>query len=72
MCVIGGALGPARPGSLLDTLPSDPPAPVSADLRRSSRLLTRMTSFLEKAESLTPQRLIGSQSRRGPRAGRPS
>ena len=46
----------ARPGlgPLLDTLPSEPPAPASADLRRAAGLLTRMTSYLEKAESLTP------------------
>jgi DICT domain-containing protein len=41
-------------GPLLDTLPSEPPAPASADLRRAAGLLTRMTSYLEKAESLTP------------------
>ena len=46
----------ARPGlgPLLDALPSEPPAPASADLRRAAGLLTRMTSYLEKAESLPP------------------
>jgi MerR family transcriptional regulator, light-induced transcriptional regulator len=41
----------ARPGlgPLLDALPSEPPAPASADLRRATGLLTRMTSYLEKA-----------------------
>ena len=48
----------ARPGlgPLLDALPSEPPAPASADLRRATGLLTRMTSYLEKAESLTSSR----------------
>jgi hypothetical protein len=32
-------------------LPSEPPAPASADLRRATGLLTRMTSYLEKAGS---------------------
>ena len=41
-------------GPLLDALPSAPPAPASADLRRAAGLLTRMTSYLDKAESLTP------------------
>jgi MerR family transcriptional regulator, light-induced transcriptional regulator len=41
-------------GPLVDALPSEPPAPASADLRRAAGLLTRMTSYLEKAESLTP------------------
>jgi DICT domain-containing protein len=36
-------------GPLLDALPSEPPAPASADLRRAAGLLTRMTSYLEKA-----------------------
>ncbi len=40
-------------GPLLDTLPSEPPAPASADLRRATGLLTRMTSYLEKAGSET-------------------
>jgi DICT domain-containing protein len=40
-------------GPLLDALPSEPPAPASADLRRAAGLLTRMTGYLEKAESLT-------------------
>ena len=46
----------ARPGlgPLLDALPSEPPAPASADLRRAAGLLTRMTGYLEKAESLPP------------------
>jgi MerR family transcriptional regulator, light-induced transcriptional regulator len=41
----------ARPrlGPLLDALPSEPPAPASADLRRATGLLTRMTGYLEKA-----------------------
>jgi DICT domain-containing protein len=45
----------ARPdlGSLLDALPSEPPAPASADLRRAGGLLTRMTSYLEEAGSKT-------------------
>jgi len=40
-----------RPGldALLDALPSEPPAPASADLRRAAGLLTRMTGYLEKA-----------------------
>jgi len=40
-----------RPGldPLLDALPSEPPAPASADLRRAAGLLTRMTGYLEKA-----------------------
>jgi DICT domain-containing protein len=41
-------------GPLLDALPSEPPAPASADLRRATGLLTRMTGYLEKAESLIP------------------
>jgi DICT domain-containing protein len=41
-------------GPLLASLPSEPPAPASADLRRAAGLLTRMTSYLEKAESLAP------------------
>ena len=65
----------ARPGlgPLLDTLPSEPPAPASADLRRAAGLLTRMTSYLEKAESLTPS--SGSPAPRadgGPRGSRSS
>ena len=65
----------ARPGlgPLLDTLPSEPPAPASADLRRAVGLLTRMTSYLEKAESLTPS--SGSPAPRadgGPRGSRSS
>ena len=36
-------------GPLLDALPTEPPAPASADLRRATGLLTRMTSYLEKA-----------------------
>jgi MerR family transcriptional regulator, light-induced transcriptional regulator len=52
-------------GSLLDALPSEPPAPASADLRRAAGLLTRMTSYLEKAGSLTP-----SSGSPAPRAGR--
>jgi hypothetical protein len=61
-------------GSMLDALPSEPSAPASADQRRAPGPLTRMTSYLEKAESLTPlQRLIGSQSRRrAQRCGRGS
>ena len=58
-------------GSLLDTLPSEPPAPASADLRRAAGLLTRMTSYLEKAESMAPS--SGSSAPRadgGPRGGR--
>ena len=41
----------ARPrlGPLLDALPSEPPAPASADLRRATGLLTRMTGYLEEA-----------------------
>jgi DICT domain-containing protein len=63
----------AHPGlvPLLDTLPSEPPAPASADLRRAAGLLARMTSYLEKAESLTPS--SGSSAPRadgGPRGGR--
>jgi DICT domain-containing protein len=66
-------------GPLLDTLPSGPPAPASADLRRAG-LLTRMTSYLEKAEPLTPpaaHRLTGSPAHRlpeqaGARGGRSS
>jgi DICT domain-containing protein len=50
-------------GPLLDALPSEPPAPASADLRRAAGLLTRMTSYLDKAESLTP-----SSSSSAPRA----
>ena len=60
-------------GLLLDTLPSEPPAPASADLRRAAGLLTRMTSYLEKADSLTPS--SGSPAPRadgGPRGGRSS
>jgi MerR family transcriptional regulator, light-induced transcriptional regulator len=40
-----------RPGldALLDALPSEPPAPASADLRRAVGLLTRMTGYLERA-----------------------
>ena len=65
----------ARPGlgPLLDSLPSEPPAPASADLRRAAGLLTRMTSYLEKAESLTPS--SGSPAPRAdgvPRGGRSS
>lgn len=43
----------ARPGlgPLLDVLPSEPPAPASADLLRASSLLTRMTGYLERAGS---------------------
>ena len=52
-------------GPLLDFLPSEPPAPASADLRRAAGLLTRMTSYLEKAESLAP-----SSGSPAPSAGR--
>ena len=38
-------------GPLLDALPSEQPAPASADLRRATGLLTRMTGYLEKAGS---------------------
>jgi MerR family transcriptional regulator, light-induced transcriptional regulator len=38
-------------GPLLDALPSEPPAPASADLRRAAGLLTRMIGYLEKAGS---------------------
>ena len=65
----------ARPGlgPLLDTLPSEPPAPASADLRRAAGLLTRMTSYLEKAESLTPSSGSPAPSADGvPRGGRSS
>jgi DICT domain-containing protein len=58
-------------GPLLDALPSEPPAPASADLRRAAGLLTRMTSYLEKAESMAPS--SGSSAPRadgGPRGGR--
>ena len=42
---------PARPGldRLLDSLPSEPAPPGSADLRRAAGLLNRMTGYLEKA-----------------------
>jgi DICT domain-containing protein len=55
----------AHPGldPLLDALPSEPPAPASADLRRAAGLLTRMTSYLDQAGSLTP-----SSSSPAPRA----
>lgn len=33
----------------LDALPSEPPPPASADLRRATGLLTRMTGYLEQA-----------------------
>jgi MerR family transcriptional regulator, light-induced transcriptional regulator len=41
----------ARPGlgRLLDALPSEPAPPASADLGRAAGLLSRMTSYLEKA-----------------------
>lgn len=41
----------ARPGIAprLDVLPSEPPPSASADLRRATGLLTRMTSYLEQA-----------------------
>ena len=50
----------ARPdlGPLLDALPSEPPAPASADLRRAAGLLTRMTGYLEKAGSETSTTLL--------------
>ena len=38
-------------GSLLAALPSDPPPPASADLRRAAGLLSRMTGYLEKTRS---------------------
>ena len=65
----------ARPGlgPLLDALPSEPPLSASADLRRAAGLLARMTSYLDKAESLTPS--SGSSAPRadgGPRGGRSS
>ena len=43
----------------------DETAPASADLRRAAGLLTRMTSYLEKAESLAP-----SSGSPAPSAGR--
>jgi DICT domain-containing protein len=60
-------------GPVLDALPSEPPAPASADLRRAAGLLTRMTSYLEKVESLTAS--SGSPAPRAdgvPRGGRSS
>jgi DICT domain-containing protein len=60
-------------GQLLDALPSEPPAPASADLRRAAGLLARMTSYLEKAESLTPSSGSPAPSADGgPRGGRSS
>ena len=43
--------GSARPGlvPLLRALPSEPPPPASADLRRAAGLLSRMTGYLEQA-----------------------
>ena len=57
----------ARPGlgPLLDALPSEPPAPASADLRRAAGLLTRMTGYLEKAEFLTPSSGSGTSAQAG-------
>jgi hypothetical protein len=52
-------------GPLLDALPSEPPAPASADLRRATGLLTRMTGYLEKAESLTPSSGSGTSAQAG-------
>lgn len=37
-------------GPLLGALPSEPPAPASADLRRAAGLLSRMTGYLEAAQ----------------------
>jgi MerR family transcriptional regulator, light-induced transcriptional regulator len=53
----------ARPGlgRLLDALPSEPAPPASADLGRAAGLLSRMTSYLEKA--------AGHQARREPLPG---
>jgi DICT domain-containing protein len=52
-------------GPLLDALPSEPPAPASADLRRATGLLIRMTGYLEKAESLTPSSGSGTSAQEG-------
>ena len=52
-------------GPLLDALPSEPPAPASADLRRATGLLTRMTGYLEKAEFLTPSSGSGTSAQAG-------
>lgn len=37
-------------GHLLGALPSEPPSPASADLRRAAGLLSRMTGYLEAAQ----------------------
>ena len=52
-------------GPLLDALPSEPPAPASADLRRATGLLTRVTGYLEKAGSLTPSSGSGTSAQAG-------
>jgi MerR family transcriptional regulator, light-induced transcriptional regulator len=54
----------ARPGlgRLLGALPSEPAPPASADLRRATGLLTRMTGYLEEAAA--------GEVRRGPLPGR--
>ena len=49
-------------GRLLDALPSEPAPPASADLSRAAGLLSRMTSYLEKAAD--------HQARREPLPGR--
>ena len=52
-------------GPLLDALPSEQPAPASADLRRATGLLTRMTGYLENAGSLTPSSGSGTSAQAG-------
>jgi hypothetical protein len=63
-----GTLGAPGPGPLLGHLPSEPPAPASADLRRAAGLLTRMSSYLEKAEPLAPSSASSAPRADGGRA----
>jgi DICT domain-containing protein len=48
-------------GPLLGALASDPPSPASADLRRASGLLSRMTGYLE---AMQPSAAFGDQRNR--------